>query len=338
MSERSERVRADRASASEAGGDGVGAQPPRCDGMSVLRCDVSDGVAVLTLDRPGRLNAIGSDTVALLNDALDAIEADPTVRVVVVTGEGKAFSAGADITELDTLETAHDFARFVRSLTDSFGRLARLPLAEHRRRRRAGARRRVRAGPRLRPARRRRRRSVRRPGGPPRPAPGGRRHAAPGPPPARGRRQAPVDDGRAAGRGRRPALGARQPRRADRHGAGSHTGAGPIARSRPAVGPGHGEATRRRRRRAPLRHGGRPGTRRRGDAFRHRRPSRRRRPPSSRAAPQTAHRSSLTALAVVWKSFSNVSVVIARTASSGAPSNSLCSVSWVCPYVPSRCG
>ena len=87
--------------------------------MSVLRCDVSDGVAVLTLDRPGRLNAIGSDTVALLNDALDAIEADPTVRVVVVTGEGKAFSAGADITELDTLETAHDFARFVRSLTDA---------------------------------------------------------------------------------------------------------------------------------------------------------------------------------------------------------------------------
>ena len=40
----------------------------------------------------------------------------------------------------------------------------------------------------------------------------------------------------------------------------------------------------------------------------------------------------------VRKSFSNVSTVIARTASSGAPSNSLCSVSWVCPYVPSRWG
>jgi enoyl-CoA hydratase len=94
--------------------------------VSVLRCDIDDGVAVLTLDRPGRLNAIGSDTVALLHDALDTIEADPAVRVVVVTGQGRAFSAGADITELDTLETAHDFARFVRSLTDSFGRLARL--------------------------------------------------------------------------------------------------------------------------------------------------------------------------------------------------------------------
>ena len=100
------------------------------DGMTeglVLRCEVEDGVAVLTLDRPGRLNAIGSDTVALLDEALDAFEADPAVRVVVVTGEGRAFSAGADITELDRLRTAHDFARFVRSLTDAFGRLARLP-------------------------------------------------------------------------------------------------------------------------------------------------------------------------------------------------------------------
>jgi enoyl-CoA hydratase len=94
----------------------------------VLRTAVDGSVATLTLDRPGRLNAIGSDTIALLDDALDVIEADPQIRVVVLTGEGRAFSAGADITELDRLQTAHDFARFVRTLTDSFGRLARLPL------------------------------------------------------------------------------------------------------------------------------------------------------------------------------------------------------------------
>jgi enoyl-CoA hydratase len=92
----------------------------------VLRWETSDAIAVLTLDRPGRLNAIGTDTVALLHDAIDAIERDAAVRVVVVTGEGRAFSAGADITELDGLQSAHDFARFVRSLTDAFGRLARL--------------------------------------------------------------------------------------------------------------------------------------------------------------------------------------------------------------------
>jgi enoyl-CoA hydratase len=94
----------------------------------VLHSEVEDGIATLTLDRPGRFNAIGSDTVALLHDALDAIEKEGTVRVVVVAGQGRAFSAGADITELDRLKTAHDFARFVRSLADSFGRLARLPL------------------------------------------------------------------------------------------------------------------------------------------------------------------------------------------------------------------
>jgi enoyl-CoA hydratase len=92
----------------------------------VLRSEVDDGVAILTLDRPGRLNAIGSDTVALLHHAVDAIEKDPAVRIVVVSGQGRAFSAGADITELDGLQTAHDFSGFVRSLTDSFGRLARL--------------------------------------------------------------------------------------------------------------------------------------------------------------------------------------------------------------------
>jgi enoyl-CoA hydratase len=94
----------------------------------VLRQDIDGAIAVLRLDRPGRLNAIGSDTIALLHRALDGVEADRRVRAVVVTGEGRAFSAGADITELDRMETAHDFARFVRSLSECFGRLARLPL------------------------------------------------------------------------------------------------------------------------------------------------------------------------------------------------------------------
>ena len=94
----------------------------------VVRHIHRDGVAVLTLDRPGRLNAIGSDTVELLHAAIGGITTDPDVRAVVVTGAGRAFSAGADITELDRMTTPHDFARFVRSLTDCFGRLARLAL------------------------------------------------------------------------------------------------------------------------------------------------------------------------------------------------------------------
>ena len=75
----------------------------------VLRISRQGRVALLTLDRPDRLNAIGSDTVAELHAHLDLIESDPDVRAVVVTGAGRSFSAGADITELDSLQTGSDF-------------------------------------------------------------------------------------------------------------------------------------------------------------------------------------------------------------------------------------
>jgi len=90
----------------------------------VLRFESADGVALLTLDRPERLNAIGSDTIALLHQAIDTIESDDALRAIVVTGAGRAFSAGADISELNTLRDGADFARFVQTLTDAYDRLA----------------------------------------------------------------------------------------------------------------------------------------------------------------------------------------------------------------------
>lgn len=59
-----------------------------------------DGVVVLTLNRPEKLNALSTDLLRELNAALDAAEADPKARIVVLTGAGdKAFAAGADIAE-----------------------------------------------------------------------------------------------------------------------------------------------------------------------------------------------------------------------------------------------
>jgi enoyl-CoA hydratase/carnithine racemase len=55
------------------------------------------GVCVLTLNRPDKLNALSNELIAALMDALDSIELDATVRVIVITGAGRAFSAGADI-------------------------------------------------------------------------------------------------------------------------------------------------------------------------------------------------------------------------------------------------
>jgi len=59
------------------------------------------GVGVVTLNRPQVLNALSSELMSELLNALDAMDADPEVKAIVVTGSGeKAFSAGADIHEM----------------------------------------------------------------------------------------------------------------------------------------------------------------------------------------------------------------------------------------------
>lgn len=56
-----------------------------------------DAVALLTLSRPDKLNALSNEMIARIMEELDSIELDSSIRVVVITGAGRAFSAGADI-------------------------------------------------------------------------------------------------------------------------------------------------------------------------------------------------------------------------------------------------
>lgn len=56
-----------------------------------------DGIGYLTLNRPSKLNALSPELMAELGQALDTIEDDPEVKVVILTGAGRAFSAGFDI-------------------------------------------------------------------------------------------------------------------------------------------------------------------------------------------------------------------------------------------------
>lgn len=58
---------------------------------------ISDGVAVLTLNRPERLNAISPEMSHALLEALPRLGADPQVRAIVLTGAGRAFCAGGDM-------------------------------------------------------------------------------------------------------------------------------------------------------------------------------------------------------------------------------------------------
>src|SRR5258706_5772847 len=57
------------------------------------------GFVVLTLNRPERLNAMNYDLVRGLYDALDELETDRSCRVIVLTGAGRGFCAGLDLTE-----------------------------------------------------------------------------------------------------------------------------------------------------------------------------------------------------------------------------------------------
>jgi 2-(1,2-epoxy-1,2-dihydrophenyl)acetyl-CoA isomerase len=64
--------------------------------------DVRDGVATLTLNRPDRLNAQNTALFELALHHLDRAAADDAVRVVVITGAGRGFSAGGDLSQMDT--------------------------------------------------------------------------------------------------------------------------------------------------------------------------------------------------------------------------------------------
>ena len=59
------------------------------------------GIAVLTLDRPARLNAMSPDLLTELHAVLDGLAQDPTCRVLVLTGAGRGFCAGLDLTAYD---------------------------------------------------------------------------------------------------------------------------------------------------------------------------------------------------------------------------------------------
>jgi enoyl-CoA hydratase len=68
--------------------------------MSQVKTEITDGVAVVTLNDPDKRNALNLDMVEEVSAALDAIEADASVGAVVVTGEPPAFCAGADLSHL----------------------------------------------------------------------------------------------------------------------------------------------------------------------------------------------------------------------------------------------
>ncbi len=95
--------------------------------MSLVRTDIQDGVATVTLSDPDRRNALTMPMVTEIVDTFDALEDDPAVGAVVITGEPPAFCAGADLSHLSSSSDGGAEGG-LRSVYDGFLRIGRSPL------------------------------------------------------------------------------------------------------------------------------------------------------------------------------------------------------------------
>lgn len=83
--------------------------------FKLIETTVFDGIGLITLNRPEVLNALNRAMTIEIVDALEAFDVDPDIHVIVITGKGRAFAAGADISEMAnddpiTLEKLNQFA------------------------------------------------------------------------------------------------------------------------------------------------------------------------------------------------------------------------------------
>jgi len=96
--------------------------------VSTVRCMREGGVAHVVLDRPEQLNAISPELLRDLDLACAAIEDDPGVRAVALTGAGRGFCAGADLRVVEELAPdAARWAEFMDLWHRVFDRIERLP-------------------------------------------------------------------------------------------------------------------------------------------------------------------------------------------------------------------
>lgn len=85
-------------------------------------------VALLTLNRPSRLNALSTSLLQALEKALNEVEARPHLRAVVLAGAGRVFCAGADIAELKSKAGALAAAAYIEQIQRVVNRVEALPL------------------------------------------------------------------------------------------------------------------------------------------------------------------------------------------------------------------
>ncbi len=96
-----------------------------------VRLEAKDGIATITMNRPAAMNALNDKVLRELKEAVAQVRDDPSVRVVIITGEGPAFVAGADIRAMMTknLIEIRAFTRFGQGVMNDIERLEKPVIA-----------------------------------------------------------------------------------------------------------------------------------------------------------------------------------------------------------------
>ncbi|HLR52310.1 MAG TPA: enoyl-CoA hydratase [Candidatus Avamphibacillus sp.] len=95
--------------------------------MGTINLEISNHIATLTIKSPPA-NALSSKLLNDLSEKLDDIESDETVKAIVLKGEGKFFSAGADIKEFTSLQNSSDYQALAEKGQKLFDRIEHLSI------------------------------------------------------------------------------------------------------------------------------------------------------------------------------------------------------------------
>ena len=97
----------------------------------ILKLSVDEGIGIVTISRPKAMNALNTLFFQEMNEMLSELEKNNEVKVVIITGEGKAFVAGADIAEMcdKTQKQGYEFSVFGQSVFDKIEKLSKPVIA-----------------------------------------------------------------------------------------------------------------------------------------------------------------------------------------------------------------
>jgi enoyl-CoA hydratase len=95
---------------------------------TILKFHQENGIGTLTISRPSALNALNSEFFIEFNHFIDSIEKSNNLKVLIITGDGKSFVAGADIAEMQNMGKEEGY-KFSKVGQDAFARLENLNIA-----------------------------------------------------------------------------------------------------------------------------------------------------------------------------------------------------------------